>query len=104
MENPGIVFDGIKEKALSCFESQLTKSVATEAPAVLMRPDAFPWQLTHPVAYFEGVYGMVLLREQILGPDRFDRAFRKYTYATGRTNILRPPTSFEQLKAKPART
>ena len=49
-----------------------------EAPVVLMRADAFPWQLTHPVGYFKGAYGMVLLREQILGPDRFDRAFRKY--------------------------
>ncbi len=32
----------------------------------------------HPVSYFKGAYGMVLLREQILGPERFDWAFRKY--------------------------
>ncbi len=28
--------------------------------------------------YFKGAYGNVLLREQILGPERFDWAFRKY--------------------------
>ncbi len=48
------------------------------APIVLMRADGFPSQLTHPVSYFKGAYGMVLLREQILGPQRFDWAFRKY--------------------------
>jgi hypothetical protein len=48
------------------------------APIVLMRADAFPFQLGHPVSYFKGAYGMVLLREQILGPERFDWAFRKY--------------------------
>ena len=48
------------------------------APNVLMRADGFPSALTHPVSYFKGAYGMVLLREQILGPERFDWAFRKY--------------------------
>ena len=48
------------------------------APIVLMRADGFPVQLAHPVSYFKGAYGMVLLREQILGPERFDWAFRKY--------------------------
>ncbi len=49
-----------------------------DAPVVLMPSDAYPGQLGHPVSYFKGAYGMVLLREQILGPDRFDWAFRKY--------------------------
>ncbi len=48
------------------------------APVVLTRADAFPGQLGHPVEYFKGAYGNVLLREQILGPERFDWAFRKY--------------------------
>jgi hypothetical protein len=48
------------------------------APVVLTRADAFPGQLGHPVQYFKGAYGNVLLREQILGPQRFDWAFRKY--------------------------
>lgn len=49
-----------------------------DAPVILMRADAYPGALGHPVSYFKGAYGMVLLREQILGPDRFDWAFRKY--------------------------
>jgi hypothetical protein len=48
------------------------------APNILMAADAIPWQIGHPVSYFKGAYGMVLLREQILGKDRFDWAFRKY--------------------------
>jgi hypothetical protein len=47
--------------------------------ATLMAPaDSYGWTLGHPVSYFKGAYGMVLLREQILGPERFDWAFRKY--------------------------
>ena len=49
-----------------------------EAPSLMMPADAYPGQLGHPVSYFKGAYGMVLLREQILGPERFDWAFRKY--------------------------
>ncbi len=49
-----------------------------QAPVILTRADAFPGQLGHPVQYFKGAYGNVLLREQILGPERFDWAFRKY--------------------------
>jgi hypothetical protein len=48
------------------------------APTVMARADAYPWTLGHPVSYFKGAYGMVLLREQILGPERFDWAFRRY--------------------------
>ena len=48
------------------------------APNILMDADAISWQIAHPVSYFKGAYGMVLLREQILGPQRFDWAFRKY--------------------------
>ena len=48
------------------------------APTVMAPADSYPMQLGHPVSYFKGAYGMVLLREQILGPDRFDYAFRKY--------------------------
>ena len=49
-----------------------------DAPTILSRADGFTFQLGHPVSYFKGAYGMVLLREQILGPNRFDWAFRKY--------------------------
>ena len=40
------------------------------------------------MSYFKGAYGMVLLREQILGKERFDWAFRKYIRQTGPTSIL----------------
>ncbi len=49
-----------------------------KAPTLMMPADAYPWQLGHPISYFKGAYGMVLLREHILGPQRFDWAFRKY--------------------------
>lgn len=50
-------------------------------PAVastLLPADALGGQLRHAVSYFKAAHGMVLLREQILGPQRFDWAFRKY--------------------------
>jgi hypothetical protein len=49
-----------------------------DAPTLKALADSYPWTLGHPVSYFKGAYGMVLLREQILGPQRFDWAFRKY--------------------------
>jgi Peptidase family M1 domain len=48
------------------------------APNILTRADGFAGAIGHPVQYFKGSYGNVLLREQILGPQRFDHAFRKY--------------------------
>jgi len=48
------------------------------APNLLALADTFTRDLSHPVGYFKAAYGMVLLREQILGKDRFDWAFRKY--------------------------
>jgi Peptidase family M1 domain len=48
------------------------------APVLLMPADGYTWPIAHPVSYFKGAYGMVLLREQILGKDRFDWSFRKY--------------------------
>ena len=48
------------------------------APNILTRADGFTGALGHPVSYFKAAYGMTLLREQILGPERFDWAFRKY--------------------------
>ena len=32
----------------------------------------------HPATYFKAALGLVLLREEIIGPERFDPAFRKY--------------------------
>ena len=49
-----------------------------DAPTLMALADATSEKYRHPVAYFKGALGLVLLREQILGPARFDPAFRKY--------------------------
>ena len=49
-----------------------------DAPTLMAPADDYLPQIGHPVSYFKGAYGMVLLREQILGKERFDWAFRKY--------------------------
>jgi hypothetical protein len=48
------------------------------APILLTRADAIEEKYRHPVTYFKSALGLVLLREQILGPERFDWAFRKF--------------------------
>ncbi|HTW73441.1 MAG TPA: M1 family metallopeptidase [Steroidobacteraceae bacterium] len=48
------------------------------APVMLTRADQVPFKYGHPLDYFKAALGLVLLREQILGPQRFDWAFRKY--------------------------
>jgi hypothetical protein len=56
------------------------QSVLTDphAPPILSRADTILEKYRHPVTYFKSAYGLTLLREQILGPDRFDPAFRKF--------------------------
>jgi Peptidase family M1 domain len=49
-----------------------------EAPALMTRADAIPEKYRHPVTYFKSALGLILLREQILGPERFDWAFRRF--------------------------
>ena len=44
----------------------------------MTRADAIPPRYGHPISYFKTAYGLILLREDILGPDRFDPAFRKF--------------------------
>lgn len=48
------------------------------APRLMTPSDLIPETYRHPVTYFKAAYGLKLLREQILGPERFDRAFRRY--------------------------
>ena len=48
------------------------------APAILTRADVIPETYRHPVTYFKSALGLTLLRNVILGPDRFDPAFRKF--------------------------
>lgn len=49
-------------------------------PFILTAPDAMLSKDVHPLAYFKTAFGLVLLREVILGKDRFDYAFRQYTH------------------------
>ena len=49
-----------------------------EAPVIMTAADAIPEKYRHAYAYFKPAFGMILLREQILGPERFDYAFRQY--------------------------
>jgi hypothetical protein len=44
----------------------------------MTRADQVAEKYRHPSSYFKSALGLVLLREQILGPERFDWAFRKY--------------------------
>ena len=51
-----------------------------EAPTIMTAADAVPEKYRHPIEYFKPALGLVLLREQILGNDRFDYAFRNYIH------------------------
>ncbi|EIL89102.1 M1 family metallopeptidase [Rhodanobacter sp. 115] len=48
------------------------------APTLMAHADSISEKYRHPVTYFKGALGLILLREQILGPARFDPAFRRY--------------------------
>jgi hypothetical protein len=49
-----------------------------EAPPILTRADAIREKYRHPITYFKSAFGLRMLRENILGPQRFDFAFRKF--------------------------
>ena len=49
-----------------------------QAPLIMSRADAIPEKYRHPFVYFKPALGLVLLREYILGKDRFDYAFSRY--------------------------
>ena len=51
------------------------------APVIMTPADLISEAYRHPVSYFKPAFGLVLLREQILGPERFDAAFRAYIAA-----------------------
>jgi len=50
------------------------------APVIMTSADAVSEKYRHAIEYFKPAFGMVLLREQILGKDRFDYAFRNYIH------------------------
>ncbi|WP_254602179.1 M1 family metallopeptidase [Sphingomonas bacterium] len=48
------------------------------APPILARADTIIEKWRHPVTYFKSALGLKLLREEIIGPERFDPAFRRF--------------------------
>jgi hypothetical protein len=50
------------------------------APSMMMAADAIPETYRHPISYFKPAFGLYLLREYILGKDRFDYAFNRYIH------------------------
>ena len=61
------------------------------SPSIMTAPDAIPEKYRHPLTYFKPAFGLILLREQILGKDRFDYAF-KTMLINGPINIHSPMT------------
>jgi aminopeptidase N len=47
-------------------------------PTIMTYADNIPGKYVHPLEYFKTAFGLVMLREYILGPDRFDYAFKTY--------------------------
>jgi len=47
-------------------------------PPVLTYADNIPGKYIHPLEYFKTAFGLVLLRDYIVGPRRFDYAFKNY--------------------------
>lgn len=47
-------------------------------PTIMTAPDNMAYKHVHPLHYFKTAFGLVLLREVILGHDRFDYAFQQY--------------------------
>ena len=59
--------------------TDIVRVLKDPAAPVLMAPsDTVPEKYRHDITYFKAAYGLTLLREQIIGPERFDRAFRGY--------------------------
>jgi hypothetical protein len=52
-----------------------------KAPPIMSRADTIVEKYRHPETYFKAALGLVLLRDEILGPERFDHAFRRYIAA-----------------------
>lgn len=50
------------------------------APTIMTTADAVSEKYRHQIVYFKPAFGLVLLREQILGKNRFDYAFKNYIH------------------------
>ncbi len=56
----------------------IARDAANHGPILLTRADAVSETYRHPITYFKSAFGLTLLRDDILGPQRFDFAFRKF--------------------------
>ncbi|MGA2623881.1 MAG: M1 family metallopeptidase [Bacteroidota bacterium] len=52
--------------------------LSPESQPIISYADAIPGNLVHPLEYYKAALGLVLLREDVLGKDRFDYAFKNY--------------------------
>jgi aminopeptidase N len=59
-------------------DSPLDSLFSEKLLPIVTRPDALPGNQVYPLQYQKVAYSLGLLRNQILGQERFDRAFRKY--------------------------
>lgn len=58
---------------------QIAKLIADpHAPPIMTRADSISFAYSHPVSYFKAAFGLMTVRNDILGPERFDAAFRKF--------------------------
>jgi hypothetical protein len=56
----------------------IAEDAAAHGPTIMTRADNINEPYRHPITYFKSAFGLMLLREDILGPQRFDFAFRKF--------------------------
>jgi hypothetical protein len=67
---------------------------------ILTRPDVIPGNQVYPIQYQKVAYLLALLRNEILGADRFDYAFKKYI----RDWAYKHPTPWDFFKSMNAST
>jgi len=70
-----------------------------DAPPILSRADTVVEKYRHPVTYFKSALGLVLLRDEILSPDRFDPAFRRFI-ATWKFKHPKPSDFFRFMESE----
>jgi hypothetical protein len=61
-------------------DSPLDTLFSKKVLPIVSRPDAIPGKQVYTIQYQKVAYLLTLLRNQVLGPERFDRAFRKYIH------------------------
>lgn len=49
-----------------------------DGPTLMTPADDMNYKYVHPLSYFKAAFGLVLLREVVLGQDKFDYAFKNY--------------------------